>query len=64
LLEPVADDVTLQVNIREVMNEDTSRAFTIRTQTTDLDGSETFNIKLKAFQKAVKSNLMVMSMIR
>ena len=47
LLEPVADDVTLQVNVREVMDEDTSRALTIRTQTTDLDGSETFNIQIK-----------------
>ncbi len=47
MLEPVADDVTLQVNLREVMDEDTSRALTIRTQTTDLDGSEPFNIQIK-----------------
>ncbi|MDH1691523.1 DUF5801 domain-containing protein, partial [Acinetobacter junii] len=54
LLEPVADDVTLQVNIREVMNEDTSRALTIRTQTTDLDGSETFNIQIKGIPEGSK----------
>lgn len=54
MLEPVADAVTLQVNIREVMNEDTSRALTIRTQTTDLDGSETFNIQIKGIPVSSK----------
>ncbi|WP_324517653.1 calcium-binding protein [Acinetobacter parvus] len=54
LLGPVADDVTLQVNIREVMNEDTSRALTIRTQTTDLDGSEKFNIQIKGIPEGSK----------
>ncbi|MGL5402303.1 MAG: calcium-binding protein, partial [Acinetobacter sp.] len=54
LLEPVADDVTLQVNNSVVMDEDTSRALTIRTQTTDLDGSETFNIQIKGIPEGSK----------
>ncbi|WP_212749538.1 DUF5801 repeats-in-toxin domain-containing protein [Acinetobacter sp. CIP 102129] len=54
LLEPVADAVTLRVRIREVMDEDTSRALTIRTQTTDLDGSETFNIRIQGIPEGSK----------
>jgi hypothetical protein len=47
IVEPLPDAVTLQVKQRIVMDEDTSQKLYIRTQTSDQDGSETFNVEIR-----------------